>query len=206
MSAQGTVTLRDVTEADLPVFFEFERDPVANEMAAFPARDREAFMQHWTVNILGNDTGRKRTVLLDGEVVGNMLSWEQSGDTLVGYWIGREYWGRGVATRALTLFLTEVDTRPLHAHVVNHNIGSIRVLEKCGFRIVGEETVEEPGVRIVEVILRLEADRTRRDLGGDRPAGKPPSPERSAGAMKAIAAGHAWRGGLPAIGLESEDL
>jgi RimJ/RimL family protein N-acetyltransferase len=119
MSPQGTVTLRDVIEADLPVFFEFERDPVSNEMAAFPARDREAFMQHWTVNILGNDTGRKRTVLLDGEVVGNMLSWEQSGDTLVGYWIGREYWGKGVATRALTLFLTEVDTRPLHAHVVS---------------------------------------------------------------------------------------
>ena len=77
MSAQGTVTLRDVTKSDLPVFFEFERDPVANEMAAFPARDRDAFMQHWTANILGNDTGRKRTVLLDGEVVGNMLSWEQ---------------------------------------------------------------------------------------------------------------------------------
>ena len=117
MSARGTVTLRDVTEADLPVFFEFERDPVANEMAAFPARDREAFMQHWTANILGNDAGRKRTILLDGEVVGNMLSWEQSGDTLVGYWIGREYWGRGVATRALALFLTEVDERPLHAYV-----------------------------------------------------------------------------------------
>jgi len=115
MSARGIVTLRDVTEADLPVFFEFERDPVASEMAAFPARDREAFMQHWTKNILGNDTGRKRTILLDGEVVGNMLSWEQSGDTLIGYWIGREYWGRGVATRALTLFLTEVIFTPLVA-------------------------------------------------------------------------------------------
>ncbi len=44
---------------------------------------------------------------------------------------------------------------------MNHNIGSIRVLEKCGFRIVGEETVEESGVRIVEVILRLEADPAR---------------------------------------------
>jgi RimJ/RimL family protein N-acetyltransferase len=161
MATQGTLTLRGVTEADLPVFFEFEQDPVANEMAGFPARDREAFMHHWTANILGNDTGRKRTILLDGEVVGNMLSWEQSGDTLVGYWIGREYWGRGVATRALTLFLTEVDTRPLHAHVVNHNIGSIRVLEKCGFRIVGEETSEGSGVRIVEVILRLEVDPAR---------------------------------------------
>jgi RimJ/RimL family protein N-acetyltransferase len=165
MSTREIVTLRDVTEADLPIFFEFERDPVANEMAAFPARDREAFMQHWTANILGNDTRRKRTILLDDVVVGNILSWEQSGDTLVGYWIGREYWGRGVATRALTLFLTEVDTRPLHAHVVDHNVDSIRVLEKCGFRIVGEETVDEPGVRIVEVILRLEADPVARRAG-----------------------------------------
>lgn len=158
MSAPETVTLRDVTEADLPVFFEFHRDPVANEMAAFPARDQEAFMEHWRANILGNDAGRKRTILLDGEVVGNMLSWEQSGDTLVGYWIGREYWGRGVASRALALFLREVGERPLHAHVATHNAGSIRVLEKSGFRIVREQTMEESGVRIDEVILRLDAD------------------------------------------------
>ena len=147
-----------MTEADLPVFFEFERDPVANEMAAFPARDREAFMEHWTVNILGNDAGRKRTILLDGEVVGNMLSWEQSGDTLVGYWIGREYWGRGVASRALALFLVEVDERPLHAFVAAHNAGSIRVLERCGFRIVRAQTIEESGVRIDECLYRLDAD------------------------------------------------
>jgi RimJ/RimL family protein N-acetyltransferase len=161
MSARGTVTLRDVTEADLPVFFEFQRDPVANEMAAVPARDREAFMQHWTANILGNDTGRNQTILLDGEVVGYILNWADGADTLVGYWFGREHWGKGIATRALALFLTEVDTRPLHAHVVKHNIGSIRVLEKCGFGIVSEETFEESGVLIHEVILRLEADDVR---------------------------------------------
>ena len=158
MPARGTVTLRDVTEDDLPVFFDFERDPVANEMAAFPARDREAFVEHWTTNILDNDAGRKRTVLLDGEVVGNMLSWEQSGDTLVGYWIGRDYWGRGVASRALALFLAEVDERPLHAYVAAHNAGSIRVLEKCGFRIVRAQTIEESGVRIDECLYRLDAD------------------------------------------------
>ena len=158
MSAREIVTLRDVTEADLPIFFEFERDPVANEMAAFPARDREAFMQHWTANILGNDTRRKRTILLDDVVVGNILSWEQSGDRLVGYWIGREYWGRGVASRALALFLVEVDERPLYAYVAAHNAGSIRVLEKSGFRIVRAETIEESGARIEELLFRLDAD------------------------------------------------
>ena len=158
MSARETVTLRDVIDADLPVLFEFQRDPVANEMAAFPARDREAFMEHWTSNILGNDAVRSRTILRDGEVVGNIGSWPDSGDTLVGYWIGREHWGKGVASRALALFLVEVDTRPLHAHVAKHNAGSLRVLEKCGFRVVGEQTSEEFGMRIDEVILRLDAD------------------------------------------------
>jgi RimJ/RimL family protein N-acetyltransferase len=160
MATESTdgVRLRDVIEEDLPILFDHQHDPVANQMAAFPARDREAFMEHWTSNVVGNDAARKRTILLDGDVVGNILSWERSGDTLVGYWIGREHWGKGVASRALALFLTEVDERPLHAHVAAHNAGSIRVLEKCGFRVVGEATVEEPGVRIEELILRLDAD------------------------------------------------
>ena len=158
MSARETVTLRDVTEADLPVFFEFQRDPVANEMAAFPPRDREAFMEHWTSNILGNDAGRSRTILQGGEAVGYILSWTDPGDTFVGYWIGRADWGKGIASRALALFLLEVDTRPLHAHVAKHNAGSIRVLEKCGFRVVEKQTVEESGTLIDELILRLDGD------------------------------------------------
>ena len=148
--------MRDVTGEDLDIFFDHQRDPVANEMAAFPAREHRAFMDHWTANVLGDDTAGKRTILLDGEVVGNILSWADSGGTLVGYWVGRDHWGRGVASRALALFLTEVETRPLHAHVAKHNAGSIRVLEKCGFRVVGEQAIEESGVRIVEVTLRLD--------------------------------------------------
>jgi RimJ/RimL family protein N-acetyltransferase len=52
----------------------------------------------------------------------------------VGYWLGRSYWGRGIATRALALFLPLVPARPLYAHVASHNTGSMRVLVKCGFR------------------------------------------------------------------------
>jgi len=43
----GRVLLRDVEERDLPIFFEDQRNPVANEMAAFTPRDRDAFMDHW---------------------------------------------------------------------------------------------------------------------------------------------------------------
>ena len=153
-----TVRLRDVTEDDLPVFFEHQRDPAANHMAAFPARDREPFMTHWTANVLGNDEGNARTILSDDEVVGNIVSWAQDGEVLVGYWIGREQWGRGIGTRALALFLNEVERRrPLHAHVVRHNVGSIRVLEKNGFVVVGQERIVEGGREIDEVTMRLDA-------------------------------------------------
>jgi RimJ/RimL family protein N-acetyltransferase len=58
---------------------------------------------------------------------------QRSGKTLVGYWISREKWGKGVASRALSLFLLQVRTRPLFAHVAKNNLASIRVLQKCGF-------------------------------------------------------------------------
>ena len=48
--ATGRVRLRDVTEDDLPIFFDHQRDPVANRMAAFPARERDAFFEQLRVH------------------------------------------------------------------------------------------------------------------------------------------------------------
>ena len=136
-----TILLRDVIESDLPIFFEQQMDPVANQMAAFPARDREAFMAHWT-KILADESNILKTILYDAQVAGNIVSWEQSGAREVGYWLGREYWGKGIATRALAAFLEQVTARPLHAYVAKHNLASIRVLQKCGFTITSEEAEE----------------------------------------------------------------
>jgi RimJ/RimL family protein N-acetyltransferase len=152
---KGTVRLRDVTEADLPIFFEQQLDPDAVRMAAFPSRDRDAFDAHWA-RILTDDTVITKTVLLDGHVAGNVVSWEQPAERLVGYWIGKEYWGRGVATRALSEFLGYVKTRPLYARVAQHNVASIRVLEKCGFTISGEE--RDPADDVEELIMKLNDD------------------------------------------------
>jgi len=129
--------LRDVEEADLPIFFEHQREPDANRMAAFPARERDAFFAHWREKVLGNESNRKKTIVVGDEVVGYVSSWEQDGKRLVAYWIGRAYWGRGIATSALMEFLAHETTRPLHAFVAAQNVGSIRVLERCGFRRVG---------------------------------------------------------------------
>ena len=137
----NVVTLRDVTEADLPILFEHQRDPEGARMAAFVPRDRDAFMKHWA-GILANDSLVKRTILFDGEVAGNVVSFEMEGKREVGYWIGREFWGKGVATRALAEFVDEISERPLHAWVATSNVGSIRVLEKCGFVHIDTRTTD----------------------------------------------------------------
>jgi len=155
-----TVQIRDVRDDDLDVFFEHQREPKAVRMAAFPARDRDVFLAHWA-KIRADPANVLQAVLVDGRVAGNLGSWEQDGQRLVCYWIGQEYWGQGVATQALGLLLDLVRTRPLYAEVAVHNVGSIRVLEKCGFRLVGgpdepHSTVGADG--IAEVTLVLAAD------------------------------------------------
>lgn len=134
--------MREVTEADLPLFFEFQLDPEANHMAAFTARepsDRDAFMRHWA-KIMADDSIVKRAILYNGQVAGSMVRFDQDGKPEIGYWIGREYWGKGIATRALSAFLEVVTERPLYAAAAWDNVASIRVLEKCGFTLTGYGT------------------------------------------------------------------
>ena len=132
------IQLRDVVETDLPILFEHQIDPEASQMASFPSRSREGFMSHWT-KLMADPSILMKTILFNGQVAGNIVCFEQLGEREVGYWIGKEYWGKGIATRALEEFLKHIETRPLYAHVAKHNIASRRVLEKCGFHVSGED-------------------------------------------------------------------
>jgi RimJ/RimL family protein N-acetyltransferase len=145
------VRLRDVVEGDLPTLFEHQRDPEAVAMAAFGPRDQAAFSAHWA-RILADDALIAKTVLVDGRVAGNVVSWDADGERLVGYWIGREFWGAGVATAALSAFVELVRERPLRAHVATANVGSVRVLEKAGFVQVGRVTTD-----VEELVYELPA-------------------------------------------------
>jgi RimJ/RimL family protein N-acetyltransferase len=151
-------TLRAVHPADLPTLFEHQLDPEAVRLAAFPSRQREAFMAHWD-RLLANPANAARTIVHDGNVAGNIGAWTDAGtgERLVGYWIGREYWGRGIASAALAQFIEWEKTRPLGAHVVRHNAASLRVLQKCGFVVVGEERFTgADGQSVEEIVLRLD--------------------------------------------------
>jgi RimJ/RimL family protein N-acetyltransferase len=132
------IRLRDVIVEDLPIFFQHQIDAEAVHMAAHPPRDPDAFQAHW-LELLAKETVIKKTILFEDRAVGYILSFVYFGAREVGYWIGKEYWGQGIATRALLEFLDQVPLRPLRASAAKHNQGSLRVLEKCGFRLVGED-------------------------------------------------------------------
>lgn len=152
--------LREVRDEDLAVMFEQWADPVAAHMAAFTApdhMDRDAFERRWS-RLRADETLINRAIVVDGELVGTIGSWGNPSEREVTYWIGRSYWGKGIATCALNAFLTVDPSRPLHAQVAYDNIASRRVLEKCGFRVIATERgFAEARTREIEVtVLRLE--------------------------------------------------
>jgi RimJ/RimL family protein N-acetyltransferase len=148
------IQLRNVEANDLPLFFEHQRDPIAVAMVAFHSRDRAAFDQHWA-KLLADDSLLKKTVIVDGDVAGNIGSWTSEGKREVGYWIDRAFWGRGVGTEALSAFLRLEKTRPLYAGVAKHNTASIRVLQKCGFVLTD---LDADGIHVLLTLSAGESD------------------------------------------------
>lgn len=158
------VTLREVREADLLVFFEHQLDADANRMAAFSAEDpadRDAFMAKWMM-ILGDEAIPIKTIVFDGQVAGHVLRWMDAelGKPEVSYWLGKEFWGQGIATRALAMFLEHVRERPIYGRAAKDNVGSLRVLEKCGFVMqgAGKGFANARGEEVEELILELRAE------------------------------------------------
>lgn len=139
---ESNIVLRNVIPSDLQIFFEHQLDTEANHMAAFTARDptdKDAFMAHWIKN-LNEATNKIQTILFNGQIAGSVSSYEEEpGKPEVTYWIGKEYWGQGIATRALSALLLQIPTRPIYARAAKDNIASLRILEKCGFIRIGED-------------------------------------------------------------------
>ncbi len=158
------IRLRDVEADDLALFFEYQRDPVAVAMVAFQSRDRAAFARHWA-NLMTDATILKKTIVVasavsadspaQDQVAGNINSWTSEGQRKVGYWLDRVFWGRGIATAALTAFLPLEQTRPLYATAAKHNAASLRVLRKCGFTISRSAEDASNGADGSRVLLTL---------------------------------------------------
>jgi RimJ/RimL family protein N-acetyltransferase len=162
MNNSVAVTLRNVETSDISIFFEQQLDPEANRMAAFVRKerhDRAAFDAHWK-RIMNAPGIVNKTILRGAEVAGSIACFPQEGELEVTYWIGKEHWGKGVATEALKQLLQEITHRPIFARAAKDNIGSVRVLQKCDFKIIGEDKgfAQGRGEETEEYIFRLDGE------------------------------------------------
>jgi len=125
----------------------FELDEASNELAGTKPRDWPTFQVRWA-EILADPDGTAvgvtpRVILADGVFVGSVNISTHDGLDSIGYWIAREHWGRGIATVAVDLMLSEFTRRPLYATAARHNHPSIRVLKKNRFEILSRRTTSE---------------------------------------------------------------
>jgi [ribosomal protein S5]-alanine N-acetyltransferase len=109
-------------------------------------------------------------IVVDGALAGGVgirpREHEALGVAEFGYWIGRAYWGRGIATEAAQLLVAhafdERGLRRLEAHVFAPNAASARVLQKCGFvseGVMRQAVVDRAGnVHDTHFFARLRTD------------------------------------------------
>jgi RimJ/RimL family protein N-acetyltransferase len=152
------VPLREVRSEDIPVFYEYQADAEANALSGVPAREWNAYEAHWTKLRADPETLLRTITTEDGAVAGQLLSFPREGIREIGYWLGREFWGRGIATAALAEFLELVPERPVYGVVSEANVASRRVLERNGF-VLAERRGAEPsapgGPPLTLLVFRL---------------------------------------------------
>lgn len=141
MLNDNEIILRKTEIADLENLFIFQLDHEANYLAAFTSKDptdKEAYLQKYT-KLVNDPAINNQTIIVNNIIAGSVAKFEIEGDAEITYWIDKKFWGRGVATKALTHFLTIENARPIFARVAFDNYGSQKVLEKCGFVKIGAD-------------------------------------------------------------------
>ena len=154
------VSLRPLEDGDLDAIFQHVTDPESVRMAAFTAEDQTdhaAFLARMS-RVRANTSASNRVIELDGAIVGTIASFRIDDQLEVTYWVDRAYWGKGIASAALQILLAETAERPVYGRAASDNVGSLRVLEKAGFRRVGVDRgfAAGRGEEIEETILRLD--------------------------------------------------
>ena len=151
------LSIHPATDADLPCFAAMQCDETAAHMAAFMTPlDAASRVARWH-QILADPAAVVRTIRYDGDVAGYVGVFTRDGVLEITYWVARPLWGRGIAARAVQLMLREEATRPIRGRTAEDNYASRRVLEKCGFSIVGRDRgfADARGCEIEELVYEL---------------------------------------------------
>lgn len=153
------IELKNTEENDLESLFTFQIDKEANYLAAFTSKDptdKSAYLKKFA-RLLAEDSVNTKTIIFNGEIAGSVAKFEMEGEPEITYWIGKKFWGKGIATKALQKFLDLEKIRPIYGRVAFDNFGSIKVLEKCGFKKIGTDKgfANSREKEIEEIIYKL---------------------------------------------------
>ena len=153
------LSIRDSVESDLEIFFHHQTDEEANYMAAFTPKnpnDKEAYLSKWK-RLLKDDSINIQSIIVENKVVGCVVKFVMDGDAEITYAISKEYWGQGIATSAVKIFIALETTRPIFGRVAFDNSRSQRILEKVGFERIGNDHffANARGMEIEEYIFKL---------------------------------------------------
>lgn len=99
-----------------------------------------------------------QTIFVDETIAGSVSKFEMDLGAEITYWIDKKFWWKGIATTALKKLLLIEPARPIHGRVAFDNIGSQRVLGKCGFVKIGTDLffANARQKEIAEFIYKLE--------------------------------------------------
>lgn len=140
--------LRPYRLTDVEALRALADDPLVSRWmpAGFPYPYTRVNAIAWVCAALAGDPPAHYIIEADGEFAGSVGAMprggEKSGCAEFGYWLGRRFWGRGIASDAARMLadyaLSEArGLRRLEATVFAPNAASSRVLEKAGFRLEG---------------------------------------------------------------------
>jgi len=113
-------------------------------------------MTKW-LNLMKDDSINMQTILVDSKVIGCVVKFIMEGDAEITYTISKDYWGKGLTSKAVEKFLKIEQSRPIYGRVAFDNYGSQRVLEKNGFEKIGNNQyfANARGKEIEEYIYKL---------------------------------------------------
>jgi RimJ/RimL family protein N-acetyltransferase len=141
------VTIRDfnLTDAQSIAVYANDREIWLNQPDAFPHPYKDHDAQEWIELISSMQPCSHFALDVEGKAVGG-IGFKMQEDVHrrsaeIGYWLGREFWGRGIATEAVKA-TTEYafktfDLCRVYACVFAWNPASAKVLEKCGYLLEG---------------------------------------------------------------------
>ena len=143
------IRLRRLRLSDADSLSEYAKSPEISRYTFLPY----PYNKQHAVNFIRSCHGKYRKKIIHelgielkatGKIIGMMgivrLSYTQS-NAEIGYWLGKKFWGTGIAREALQLMLhycfEDLKLQRVYAHVMHPNQASIKLLLKCGFKAEG---------------------------------------------------------------------